>query len=266
MISYFTRNMIGPATPERGLQHRLADSTNDIMARPTTSPAPAASRRPGSLKNAEAWVFDLDNTLYPASSNLFAQIDERMRSYIADFLGLELDEAERLQKRYFRQYGTTLRGLMNRHGMDPRPFLDHVHAVDLSPVPPDPALEAALARLRGRKLIFTNATADHAENIMARLGVGHHFEAIFDIVAAGYLPKPEPKVYRTLVKRHRLDPPKTVMIEDISRNLEPAAALGMTTVWVRSANPWAAEGAEGDHIHHVTDDMVAWLEETSRQD
>ncbi len=236
------------------------------MTQSTASPAPPPSRCPGFLKNAEAWVFDLDNTLYPASSNLFAQIDERMRSYIADFLELELSQAERLQKHYFRQYGTTLRGLMNRHGMEPRPFLDHVHAIDLTPVAPDPVLAAALARLRGRKLIFTNATADHAERVVARLGVGHHFDAVFDIAAAGYLPKPEPEVYKRLVKRHRLDPLRTVMIEDISRNLEPAAALGMTTVWVRSANPWAAEGAEGDHIHHVTDDMVAWLEETSRQD
>ncbi|HJN23248.1 MAG TPA: pyrimidine 5'-nucleotidase [Rhodospirillales bacterium] len=234
------------------------------MTQSTASPAPPPSRCPGFLKNAEAWVFDLDNTLYPASSNLFAQIDERMRSYIADFLELELSQAERLQKHYFRQYGTTLRGLMNRHGMEPRPFLDHVHAIDLTPVAPDPVLAAALARLRGRKLIFTNATADHAERVVARLGVGHHFDAVFDIAAAGYLPKPEPEVYKRLVKRHRLDPLRTVMIEDISRNLEPAAALGMTTVWVRSNNPCPSEGAEGGHVHHVTDDMVAWLEEVGR--
>ena len=222
---------------------------------------PAARPRAHALRQAEAWVFDLDNTLYPPSTNLFAQIDERMRAFIAGFLDLDLDEARRVQKTYFREYGTTLRGLMNRHGLEPGLFLEYVHAVDLDPVPPNPALAAALARLPGRKYIFTNASAAHAGRITDRLGVTRHFDAVFDIADAEYVPKPEPRVYDTLVQCHGLDPGKTVMIEDIARNLAPAAALGMTTVWLRNDSPVGVEGADGDHVHHVIDDLVPWLED-----
>ncbi len=224
-------------------------------------PGPAAHPRAHALRQAEAWVFDLDNTLYPLSTNLFAQIDERMRAFIAGFLELDLDEARRVQKTYFREYGTTLRGLMNRHGLDPGLFLEYVHAVDLDPVPPNPALAAALARLPGRKYIFTNASAAHAGRITDRLGVTRHFDAVFDIADADYVPKPEPRIYDALVQCHGLDPGKTVMIEDIARNLAPAAALGMTTVWLRNDSPVGVEGADGDHVHHVIDDLVRWLED-----
>ena len=224
-------------------------------------PGPAPHPRADALCQAEAWVFDLDNTLYPPSTNLFAQIDERMRSFIARFLDLDLDEARRVQKTYFREYGTTLRGLMNRHGLEPGLFLEYVHAVDLDPVPPNPALGAALARLPGRKYIFTNASAAHAGRITDRLGVTGHFDAVFDIADAEYVPKPEPRVYDTLVQCHGLDPGRTVMIEDIARNLAPAAALGMTTVWLRNDTPIGVEGADGDHVHHVIDDLVPWLED-----
>ena len=212
------------------------------------------------LSAAEAWVFDLDNTLYPASTNLFAEIDVRMRGFIADLLNLDLDEARRLQKQYFREYGTTLRGLMNSHGVDPDPFLEYVHDIDLQPLEPSPALEAALARLDGRKIVFTNATAAHAERVMERLGVRRHFEAIFDIADADFIPKPAPAVYDRLVETYGLDPQKTVMVEDIARNLTPAARLGMTTVWVRTDSRWGADGAEDGHVHHVTDDLVSWLQ------
>lgn len=214
----------------------------------------------GDLAGAGAWVFDLDNTLYPASSGLFNQIDLRMRSYIADLLDLEPDQASRVQKSYFEEYGTTLRGLMVRHGIEPRAFLDYVHDIDLAPVPPSPALAGALGRLDGRLLVFTNGTTGHAERIMERLGVGHLFESVFDIEAAGYVPKPDPGVYRDLVARFRLDPRRTVMVEDIARNLVPAATLGMTTVWVSTDSRWGREGADGDHVHHVAEDLTAWLE------
>lgn len=220
---------------------------------------PPAVTGPG-LHQIEAWVFDLDNTLYPASCNLFDQIDVKMGVFIADFLGLDLDSARSLQKRYFLDYGTTLRGLMTRHGLDPGDFLDHVHNIDLSPIPPSPALDAALANLPGRKLIFTNGTARHAERVMGRLGVRHHFEGVFDIIASEYVPKPEPRVYGALVDLHGLNPEATVMIEDIARNLKPAADLGMTTVWVRTDSPWAGEEAECGHIHYQTNDLTGWLE------
>lgn len=216
------------------------------------------------LLEAEAWVFDLDNTLYPASSNLFAQVDRKMTRFIADFLGLDSAAAYRLQKTYFREHGTTMRGLMSVHGMDPGPFLDYVHDIDLTPVAPDPALDAALTRLPGRKIVFTNGPTDHALRVMDRLAVRRHFEAVFDIVEADYVPKPEPTAYAALVRRHRLDPRATVMVEDLARNLAPAAALGMTTVWVRGSPDGGAPdagdgGGDNGAADHVVDDLAGWL-------
>lgn len=214
----------------------------------------------GRLLEAEAWVFDLDNTLYPASSNLFAQVDRKMTRFIAEFLELGFDDAYRLQKTYFRRHGTTLRGLMNEHGMAPEGFLDFVHDIDLNPVSPDPLLDAALSRLPGRKIVFTNGPASHAERVLERLAVGRHFEAVFDIADADYVPKPQPEAYEALVRKHRLEPPSTVMVEDLVRNLEPAAALGMITVWVR----WPERGDPAPPadaaVHHVVDALAPWLD------
>ena len=215
----------------------------------------------GALKDIETWVFDLDNTLYDASTNVFDFIDLRMRSFIADFLDLDLDEAYRLQKRYFKEYGTTLRGLIDHHAVDPDKFLEYVHDIDLSNIEPSPAMDAALTSLRGRKIIFTNASDEHARRIIERLGVGHHFEAVFDIASANYVPKPDPRIYAQLLGDHRIDPANSVFIDDIARNLKPAADLGMTTVWVRSDSEWSRQGSDGGHIHHITDNLVPWLEE-----
>ncbi len=213
-----------------------------------------------SLLAAETWIFDLDNTLYPASCNLFAQVDKHIGEFIARLLKVDADEAYRIQKQYFRDYGTSLRGLMLHHRVDPQLFLEFVHAIDVSPVPPSPVLEQALGLLPGRKIVFTNGSAKHAENVMARLGVSHRFDAIFDIVAADYFPKPEPFVYDVLVRRHWIDPKRAVMVEDLAKNLLPAHQMGMTTVLVRTEAEWALDGIDGSHIHHVTDDLVAWLD------
>ena len=217
----------------------------------------------GTLRHAETWIFDLDNTLYPASCNLFAQVDKHIGEFIADLLNVEAAEAYEIQKRYFRDYGTSLRGLMIHHDVDPRLFLDFVHTIDVTPVQPSPALELALGRLPGRKIVFTNGSAKHAENVMARLGVSHRFEAIFDIVAADYFPKPEPFIYDLLVRRHWIDPTRAVMVEDLAKNLLPAHEMGMTTVLVRHAAEWAQDGADAVHVHHATDDLVAWLGEVA---
>ena len=207
----------------------------------------------------DTWVFDLDNTLYCASTNLFGQIDVRMKSFIADFLNLHPDEAFKLQKQYFREYGTTLRGLMDRHGVNPRDFLDHVHDIDVSVVEANPALDQALESLPGRKIIFTNADTGHAERVMDRLGVRHHFEGVFDIFASNFVPKPEPVVYRALVEYYDLTPETCIMFEDMARNLKPAAEMGMTTVWVHTDNDWGQESSDGNHVHHSTDDLTGWL-------
>ena len=207
----------------------------------------------------EAWIFDLDNTLYPASCNLFSQVDARMSAFIQELLSLGPDEARRVQKRYFREHGTTLRGLMTHHRVDPEAFLAFVHDIDFSVIPCAPDLDAALSRLAGRKLVFTNATVPYAERVLARLGIGRHIEAIFDIVAADFRPKPEPESYRQLIAAHGIDPRRAVLVEDIARNLTPAAALGMTTVWVPNDTDWSHHGAEDGHVHHVAEDLTAWL-------
>ena len=207
----------------------------------------------------ETWIFDLDNTLYPAGSDLFAQISTRMGEYIMRLLDLDADAARVVQKRLFTTYGTTMRGLMTEHAIDPHGFLAHVHDIDLSVIDPAPALDAALEGLSGRKLVFTNGSVRHAERVLERLGIARHFEVLFDIAAADFLPKPDPTGYRKLIANHAVVPNRSAMVEDMARNLEPAAALGMLTLWVRSPIDWAKEGAEEPYVHYQTDDLTRWL-------
>lgn len=224
----------------------------------------AATHRSAPLRRAagaKVWIFDLDNTLYPAHSNLFDQIDQRMGSFIQSFLGLDATQARALQKRYFAAHGTTMRGLMANHGMEPHAFLDYVHDIDLSVLPPAQNLDAALERLPGRKIIFTNGSVRHAERITEHLGIARHFEAIFDIVASDYVPKPDATPYRTVVARYGITPGQATMVEDIARNLEPAAAMGMTTVWVRPHK--AVDAPVPDYVHHLVDDLPDWLHQVA---
>lgn len=238
---------------------------------PRTPPANASAGLsapadlPDRLDRIETWIFDLDNTLYPAASNLFAQVDRRMGAFIAERLGLAPEEARALQKRYFHQHGTTLRGLMDNHGIDPYHYLDYVHAIDVTPVPPSPALDAVLHRLPGRKVIFTNGSVAHARNVTDRLGVTHHFPEVFDIVAAGFTPKPAAAPYGALCARHGIRPGRAILFEDMACNLEPAAALGMVTVLVHT-DPSAGgvrsarDVDDAAFVHHRTHDLTAWLE------
>lgn len=214
------------------------------------------------LVHVDTWLFDLDNTLYPSTSSLFPQIDVRMKAFIADFLGLPQDEAYRIQKQYYHQYGTTLRGLMLEHGLEPDRFLDYVHDIDHSVLAYDRALDAALAVLPGRKLVFTNGSQRHAERVLERLSLGHHFSGIFDIKAADYIPKPQPETYRKLVEAFGVDPARAAFFEDSQINLKPAAAIGMTTILVRSGPDHAPRHADPEslsHCHHITADLAAWL-------
>jgi putative hydrolase of the HAD superfamily len=211
------------------------------------------------LAEVDCWIFDLDNTIYPASCSLFEQIHDKMGEFIARELKVDRDEAYRIQKTLFREHGTTLRGLMTVYGLPPEGFLEHVHQIDLSRIPPDPVFTAALAALPGRKLVFTNGTHRHAENVLGHLGIGAHFDGIWDIAACGYMPKPDPAGYDAFVRRFGIVPGRAAMIEDMAKNLAPAAALGMTTVWLRGTLDWAREGSELDHIHHVVDALPPWL-------
>jgi putative hydrolase of the HAD superfamily len=222
---------------------------------------------PRSFDQVETWVFDLDNTLYPHHLNLWQQVDVRIREYIEKLLNLSPDDAFRLQKDYYKRYGTTLRGLMLEHGMEPDDFLDYVHRIDHSPLEPNPELGAAIGKLPGRKLILTNGTRAHADVVTQRLAIHQHFEDVFDIVAADLEPKPSPQVYDRFLARHGVDPTKAAMFEDLARNLATPHALGMTTVLVipegtrevlREA--WELEGRDDDHVDYVTDNLVGFLQ------
>lgn len=222
-----------------------------------TAPASLAA-----LRDTGVWIFDLDNTLYPASCNLFAQVDRRIGEFIATHFGIPFDEARDRQKRFFRDYGTTLRGLMVEHDVDPVAYMDYVHDIDVGSVAPTPRLGEALDRLPGRKVIFTNGSEKHAANVTGRLGIADRFDAVFDIVASGYLPKPDPRPYAMLLERHGIDPRSACMVEDIARNLAPAHALGMTTIWVHGEKDYERAGVgAGVHIDHTVTDLVEWLAE-----
>jgi putative hydrolase of the HAD superfamily len=218
---------------------------------------PVAGGRP--LGEIETWIFDLDNTLYPASCRLFDQIHDRMQRFIAERLGLSLEAALVVQKAYFHEHGTTMRGLMTVNRVDPHEFLAYVHDIDLSCVPPDPVLVSALAALPGRKVVHTNGSVRHAERLLDHLGISQSFCGIVDIAMAGFEPKPAWAGYRELMRRHEVSPDTALMVEDMAKNLVPAAALGMTTAWVRGTIDWAAAGAEGGHIHHVVDNLGHFL-------
>jgi len=232
-----------------------------------SSAVPAERAAPRRFAHVDTWVFDLDNTLYPHHLNLWKQVDDRIRSYVAAFLGTTAEQAFRKQKDFYRRYGTTMRGMMIEHGMDAADFLDYVHRLDYSPLAPNLPLSAALGRIEGRKLILTNGTRAHAEAILTRLAIDHHFEDVFDIVAGDLDPKPLRVTYDRFLARHGIDAGRAAMFEDLARNLEVPHALGMTTVLVvpeRSRavvrESWELEGHDAGHVDHVTDDLAGFLD------
>ena len=222
--------------------------------------------RASGFDHVEAWVFDLDNTLYPADCNLFGQIDQRMGEFIQNSVGIPIDEAQRLRETYYYEHGTTLAGLVLRHGTSPDAFLDYVHDIDLSAVLPSPELAAALDALPGRKFIFTNGSRKHAEAVTARLGVTGHFEDICDIHALEYVhPKPMREAYERFSRAHGVVARQAAMFDDLPHNLETAHRVGMTTVLVHGLTPHPEHQAMAEwtelpaHIHHRTDALAPFL-------
>ncbi|MEM8934886.1 MAG: pyrimidine 5'-nucleotidase [Pseudomonadota bacterium] len=221
------------------------------------------------LRHIESWVFDLDNTLYAAECQLFAQIDARMAAFIQAELQLEHVDARRLQKQYYVDYGTTMAGLMAEHGVDPRHFMDYVHDIDLSGVSEDPHLRAAISDLPGPKYIYTNGSAAHAENVSRAIGILDLFDEIFDIQAADYEPKPRRAPCEMFLSKFAIAPERAVMFDDLAQNLTAPHALGMTTVLVCSDAAWLADepadkrparpGESASHIHHATNDLTDFL-------
>jgi putative hydrolase of the HAD superfamily len=218
------------------------------------------------FSHVETWVFDLDNTLYPHHVNLWQQVDARIGEFIGNCLQVDPSEARRIQKDYYRRYGTSMRGMMTEHGVRADDYLAYVHKIDHSPLEPNPAMGAAIAKLPGRKLILTNGSSDHAGKVLTRLGLEQHFEAVFDITAAELEPKPAPQTYRRFLDRHRVNPAGAAMFEDLARNLVVPHQLGMTTVLVVPdgsqevlREDWELEGRDADHVDHVTDDLTGFL-------
>ncbi len=205
------------------------------------------------FRDVDTWIFDLDNTLYPPETRLFEQIDRRMTAYVARTLRLTEAEADALRRHYFRRYGTTLAGLMARHGVEPEAYLAEVHDIDLSSLNPDHALREAIATLPGRKIIHTNGSAAYARRIVAARGLAGVFDRIYGIEHAGFQPKPKRDAFVAIIDKDGLEPRRAAMFEDDPRNLLEPFTLGMRTVHV------APTPVSAPHIHVHTADLAGFL-------
>ena len=225
---------------------------------------PKAMRQPD-FRHVRNWIFDLDNTLYPSSCDLFGQISERMTDYVQKLLDLPRDEARVLQKAYYHDHGTTLNGLMKLNGVDAEDYLAFVHDIDLSALTPDLALTAIIAGLPGHKFVFTNGCVNHAGRVLNQLNLAEQFDEVWDIRTIGFTPKPDIAAYRIALGRAGSDGTDAAMFEDIARNLVEAKALGMTTVWLHNESEWSRQGpahpvAQAHHIDYETDDLLSFLQ------
>jgi putative hydrolase of the HAD superfamily len=200
----------------------------------------------------ETWVFDLDNTLYPPAARLFDQIERRMTDYVMRTLGVEAAEASALRDSYWRNHGTTLAGLMREHGVDPLPYLAEVHDIDLTAMAPAPALKAAIGALRGRKVVYTNGSREHARRVTRACGLEGAFDALYGFEDAGFVPKPEAAAFAAVFALDGLAPGRAAMFEDDPRNLAEPHRLGMRTVLV-------GPPAVHPHVQHQTEDLAGFL-------
>ncbi len=222
-----------------------------------------SSQRPD-LTHIDHWVFDLDHTLYPSDAAIMVQIDKRMTQYVMKLLDLPHDKAREVQKTYWHDYGTTLNGLMENHQVDMHDFLDFVHDVDASVIDPDPLLAERIAALPGRRLVYTNGSVGHAENILGRLGLTHLFEDIFDVAASGFTPKPQRAGFDRFAERFNLPVRQSVMFEDSVRNLKTAHEMGFTTVLIQAKDgehnhDSVPPGVHPDHVHYAVECLRTFL-------
>ena len=217
------------------------------------------------LKNIKYWLFDLDNTLYSGATKVFDQVDKKMSMFISSKLKITKEEAKKIQKNYFIEYNTTLNGMIKNHKIDANEFLEFVHDIDLSFLKKDKQLDEEIAKIKGKKIIFTNGSKAHAINVTKRLGIERHFDDIFDIVSADFIPKPSPKTYKKIIEKYKIEPQYSIFIEDIARNLKPAYELGMKTVWIKNEEPWAAEFSDSNFINYKTNKLSKFLKEINEQ-
>ena len=213
------------------------------------------------LTKIKFWLFDLDNTLYDGATKVFDQVDKRMSEFISTKLNISKEEAKKIQKNYFIEYNTTLNGMIKNHKIDANEFLEFVHDIDLSFLKKDKQLDEEIEKIKGKKIIFTNGSRAHAQNVTKRLGIERHFDDIFDIVSADFIPKPSLKTYQKLIEKYKIEPQYSIFIEDIARNLKPAYELGMKTVWIENNEPWAAEFSDSDFIDYKTNKLSKFLKE-----
>ena len=217
------------------------------------------------FSHVDTWIFDLDNTLYPHTSRVWPQVDERITLYIAELFGIDGLSARALQKYFYHKYGTTLRALIDEYNIDPYDFLDFAHDIDHTDIALDERLGFAIEKLPGRKLILTNGSRKHAENVARKIGILDHFDDVFDIAAANFVPKPDRRAYESFLDKHAVEPKSAAMFEDIAKNLVVPHDLGMTTTLVvpRTADPFREEfeqeAVKALHIDHITDDLAGFL-------
>ncbi len=211
------------------------------------------------------WIFDLDNTLYSADSGIFQQVHRLMGEFISNNLGIDMPEAKRLQSKYYKQHGTTLRGMMDNHGIDPDHFLREVHKLDYSIVGPNNMLNEQLQKLKGRKIIYTNANKQHVDDVLKRIELTNYFDEIFDIKMANYIPKPEVKPYEQIIDLYDIDAKSSIMFDDIAKNLVPAKKVNFTSVWIDAGYENFSDDiqASRDYLDFQTRDLSIFLKDVN---
>ena len=213
------------------------------------------------LTKIKYWLFDLDNTLYAGTTKVFDQVDKKMSKFISEKLSVSIEEAKKIQKNYFHEYNTTLNGMIKNHKIDAEEFLEFVHDVNLDFLQKDKFLENEIMRLNGKKIIFTNGSRAHAENVTKKIGIDKLFDGIFDIVDSDFIPKPSKESYKKIIENYKIEPQYCIFFEDIARNLKPAHELGMKTVWIKNNEPWAAKFSDSTFVNYKTDNLAKFLKE-----
>ena len=212
------------------------------------------------LLNINYWIFDLDNTLYSGQTEVFSEVDKKMSAFISKKMNVDLIKAKEIQKKYFYEYGTTLSGLMKKDSIDPHEFLEFVHDIDISWLPKDLKLKDELIKIKEKKFIFTNGSHAHVENVTKQLGIDGLFDGAFDIVDANFVPKPHIDPYKKIIDKFKIEPKKSILIEDIAHNLEQAKNLGMKTCWLENEEAFAKKDADKPYIDYKIKNLPSFLQ------
>ena len=215
----------------------------------------------------DTWIFDLDNTLYSADSGIFQQVHDLMSKFVSKHLNVEIKKAKEIQRKYYKQHGTTLRGMMDNHGIDPEYFLKEVHKLDYSIVDSNKKLNEELKKLKGRKIIYTNANLQHTLDVLDRIELSDFFDYIFDIKMANYIPKPDLQPYEQIIKDCNLNPSTSAMFDDIAKNLVPAKKVGFTSIWIDVGYENFSDDikASKEYLDFKTKDLSIFLEKVNKR-